>query len=87
MNMLIYYQNGRMNIEDKELVHYGLDGVDPSKRNLSQHELLESGWDIIVNAICVWIMLDTSKWYWNVCKRYGVCVCCYGKTNEMEISI
>ena len=41
------------------------------------------GWDVIINAICIWMMLDTSKKYWMLCKNYGVCVCCYWKTNKM----
>ena len=45
--------------------------------------LAEQGWDIIVNEICVWMMLNTSKRYWNLCRRYGFCVCCYWKTNKM----
>ena len=45
--------------------------------------ILLSGYDIIVNSICVWMMLDSSKKYWISCKNYGICVCCYWKTNKM----
>ena len=41
------------------------------------------GWDMVLNAVCVWMMLHTSDRYWNICKKYGVCVCCYWKTNKM----
>ena len=50
---------------------------------INQLFLLQFGWDIIVNAICVWMMLDTSKVYWNLCKKYGICICCYLKENRV----
>lgn len=43
------------------------------------------GWDIIINGICLWMMLDTSTIYWNVCKKHGVCSCCYWKTNKLGL--
>ena len=43
----------------------------------------ESGWDNCVNAICVWMMLDTSKKYWKMCQKYGFCYLCYRKTNKI----
>ena len=46
---------------------------------------LESGWDVLVNSICVWMMLDTSKVYWNACRKYGICSCCYRKTNKLGL--
>ena len=42
-------------------------------------------WDEIVNVICVWLMLDTSKKYWNICKKHGICMCCYWKTNRLGL--
>ena len=45
--------------------------------------LLQGGWDTIVNSVCVWMMLDTSKRYWKICKKYGLCWCCYCTTNKM----
>ena len=44
-----------------------------------------NGWNIMVNAICVWLMIDTSKRYWNVCRRYGLCLICYRTSNEMGL--
>ena len=44
---------------------------------------LEAGWIIIINSICVWMMLDTSGTYWNICRKYGLCLCCYWKTNKI----
>ena len=43
----------------------------------------ENGWDNCVNAICVWMMLDTSKKYWRICQKYGLCYWCYRKTNKI----
>ena len=43
----------------------------------------EMGWDNAVNLICVWLMLDTSKGYWNICRKYGICFCCYWRSNKM----
>ena len=43
----------------------------------------ETGWDNIVNSICVWMMLTESKRYWNFCRKYGLCWCCYRKTNKV----
>ena len=48
---------------------------------VSKYLYREAGWDIVVNSICVWMMLDTSKMYWNFCKTWGLCACCYRKTN------
>ena len=42
--------------------------------------IYEFGWVLIINMICLWMMLSTSKRYWNLCKDYGCCVCCYQKT-------
>ena len=28
----------------------------------------EARWDIIIDSIYIWLMLDTSKIYWNACK-------------------
>ena len=36
----------------------------------------ESGWDNIVNSICVWMMFDVSEKYWKFCER-RLCWCCY----------
>ena len=40
----------------------------------------ETGWDHMINMICVWLMLSTSKRYWGWCKDYGLCKCCYLNT-------
>ena len=45
--------------------------------------VIQTPWDIIINAFCVWMMLDTSKTCWRICKKYGLCWCCYIKTNRM----
>ena len=42
----------------------------------------EFGWDFGLNVICVWMMLSTSKRYWNCCRDYGLCKCCYLKTGN-----
>ena len=36
-------------------------------------------WDIMVNSICVWLMLDCngSKKCWKCCNKFGCCCCCY----------
>ena len=41
------------------------------------------GWDLCLNAICAWMMLSTSQRYWNLCKDYGLCKCCYLKTGKV----
>ena len=42
------------------------------------HDLVvQFGWDLLIKAICVWLMLKTSNKYWNCCKKYGLCRCCY----------
>ena len=41
---------------------------------------LQIHWDVIVNAICVWLMLGSSQRYWLFCTK--TCVrCCYLKEN------
>ena len=47
--------------------------------------VLEFGWDLSINVICVWMMLSTSKKYWNCCKAYGLCKCCYLRTGNVRI--
>ena len=47
--------------------------------------LWETGWDNIVNSICVWMMLTESSKYWMLCQKYGLCWCCYRMTNDWEI--
>ena len=42
-----------------------------------------NGWDNIINAVCVWMMLEISKRYWDVCRLYGCCWCCYRRTNQV----
>ena len=44
--------------------------------------MLEFGWDMIVNMICTWMMLSTSKRYWHFCKDHGLCKCCYLNTGK-----
>ena len=46
--------------------------------------IYEIGWDIVVNTICVWMMLSTSKRYWHCCKDHGCCKCCYWKTGNRD---
>ena len=45
--------------------------------------VFQAGWDTIVNMICVWMMLNTSKRYWICCRKYGLCICCYWKVNQI----
>ena len=47
--------------------------------------MIEFGWSIIINSICIWFMLDTSETYWGICKRYGLCLCCYWRTNKLGL--
>ena len=42
-----------------------------------------NGWDIIINAICVWLMIDTSTACWNKCKCI-FCWCCYYNTDQIN---
>ena len=44
----------------------------------------EIGWDIVVNTVCVWMMLSTSKKYWNCCRDHGLCKCCYLQTGDVN---
>ena len=37
-------------------------------------------WDYGINMICLWMLLGSSKKYWDWCKSYGLCKCCYYKT-------
>ena len=46
--------------------------------------LFEIGWDGAINTISIWLMLSTSKKYWNFCKDYGLCKCCYLKTGSVK---
>ena len=39
------------------------------------------GYDICINAICVWLTLGGSEKYWKLCIRYGPCRCCYKKSD------
>ena len=41
--------------------------------------------DIIVNAICVWLTLSCSQRYWSCCVHFGVCRCCYGSKTKMTL--
>eukprot|EP01083_Nonionella_stella_P094234 264317_1 len=54
------------------------------------HFFWEIVWDIAINSICVWLMLKSSKKYWELCIKYGPCICCYRRTlaiaKEMEES-
>ena len=43
------------------------------------------GWDVVINSMCIWMMLDTSKKYWTMCKNYGVCFCCYWRANKLGV--
>lgn len=47
------------------------------------------GWDVVVNALCVWLMLGLSKEYWYCCSRYGLCHICYlhDEQNRMMMMI
>ena len=45
--------------------------------------IYDASLDVVVNCICVWLMLDTSSRYWNICKRYGCCICCYLDSNKI----
>merc|ERR1712066_1050269 len=44
-----------------------------------------NGFDYAMNAICIWMMLGTSKPYWDFCKKNGICACCYCKTNKLGL--
>ena len=46
--------------------------------------VFEMGWDGALNVICVWMMLSTSKRYWDCCKDNGLCKCCYLKTGNAQ---
>ena len=46
--------------------------------------IFEVGWDALVNIICLWLMLSTSKKYWKCCKDYGLCKCCYLMTGNLR---
>merc|ERR1712228_337700 len=37
--------------------------------------------DIIINSICIFLMFDSAKRYWNCCTKYGFCCCCYISQN------
>ena len=39
-------------------------------------------WDIIIHCICVWMMTKNAISYWNCCKKYGFCCCCYWQKYE-----
>ena len=41
-------------------------------------------WDVVVNVFCIWLMLGSSKQYWELCKRWGLCVCCYLKERAVH---
>ena len=43
-----------------------------------------TGWFYCLNVICVWMMLATSKRYWIFCKQFGLCCCCYRKSNKLN---
>ena len=38
---------------------------------------LQLGWDIVVNVICVWMTLKSSRRYYDCCAKYGFCWICY----------
>eukprot|EP01084_Bolivina_argentea_P305425 527631_1 len=39
-------------------------------------------WDIMINAICSWLLLKTSMKYWSCFSKYGCCRLCYKKLDE-----
>ena len=51
---------------------------------ITSSAVYEFGWDACVNTICVWMMLSSSKRYWNLCKDYGVCRCCFYHTGDLN---
>ena len=47
--------------------------------------LLQYGWDILINSICTWLMMNTSQKYWIFFKTYCCCCrICYPKLNPLE---
>ena len=46
--------------------------------------LFEMGWDATLTGICLWMTLSTSRKYWDFCKNYGLCKCCYLKTGNIN---
>ena len=41
-------------------------------------------WDIMVHAVCVWMMTKNAERYWGCCKKYGFCCCCYWSKREFD---
>ena len=46
--------------------------------------LYECSWYFLVNIVCLWMMLSTSKRYWMCCRDYGLCRCCYVNTGKVN---
>ena len=41
--------------------------------------------DISINAVCGWLMLKSSEFWWFGCIRYGFCRCCYKKLDDQYL--
>ena len=44
----------------------------------------QSGWDIIVNSLCTWLMFGCAEKYWNWISRYICCHLCYRDINHLK---
>merc|ERR1712154_695250 len=38
---------------------------------------IQSGWDIIINSLCIWLMFGSAENVWNWISRYICCHICY----------
>eukprot|EP01084_Bolivina_argentea_P265686 450449_1 len=45
---------------------------------------LQSCWDIIINASCIWLMFACTNPIWNFLSRYCCCHICYRDINHMK---
>mmetsp|Transcript_110 Transcript_110/g.91 ORF Transcript_110/g.91 Transcript_110/m.91 type:complete len:161 (-) Transcript_110:139-621(-) len=39
-------------------------------------------WDILINAICCWLMMGSSNKYWLWCAKKGCFRCCYKRLDD-----
>ena len=46
--------------------------------------LIQSGWDIVINVVCIWLMFGISTKHWNCLTKYLCCNACFADTDKFR---